>query len=177
MRAIESPSSLDDQQWLTYWMLYSLITLFELTCWNVLQWFLLWPYMKLVFCLWLVLPIFNGAAYIYENFVRRYVKIGNYAGSRYPEDQRRILQMLNLDSRKPVEQYIEKYGSEAFQRVVEASTCCSLINYGNSYKISNGAGQKGGQETLNKMLEKDALPLLLLSTLENTVMYGEAIIV
>ncbi|XP_010924693.2 HVA22-like protein f [Elaeis guineensis] len=121
MRAIESPSSLDDQQWLTYWMLYSLITLFELTCWNVLQWFPLWPYMKLVFCLWLVLPIFNGAAYIYENFVRSYVKIGNYAGSRYPEDQRRMLQMLSLDSRKPVERYIDKYGPEAFQRVVKAA--------------------------------------------------------
>ena len=38
MRAIESPSSLDDQQWLTYWVLYSLITLFELSSWKVLQW-------------------------------------------------------------------------------------------------------------------------------------------
>jgi receptor expression-enhancing protein 5/6 len=38
MRAIESPSSLDDQQWLTYWVLYSLIALFELSCWKVLQW-------------------------------------------------------------------------------------------------------------------------------------------
>lgn len=39
MRAIESPSTLDDQQWLTYWVLYSLITLFELSCWKVLQWY------------------------------------------------------------------------------------------------------------------------------------------
>lgn len=38
LRAIESPSTLDDQQWLTYWILYSLITLFELSCWKVLAW-------------------------------------------------------------------------------------------------------------------------------------------
>ncbi|XP_038988088.1 HVA22-like protein f isoform X2 [Phoenix dactylifera] len=122
MRAIESPSPLDDQQWLTYWMLYSLITLFELSCWKVLQWFPLWPYMKLVFCLWLVLPIFNGAAYIYENCVRRYVKIGNFVGSRYPEEQKRVLQMLSLDARKSVERYIEKYGPEGFDRVVQAAS-------------------------------------------------------
>ncbi|XP_010911375.1 HVA22-like protein f [Elaeis guineensis] len=121
MRAIESPSTLDDQQWLTYWMLYSFITLFELSCWKVLQWFPLWPYMKLVFCLWLVLPIFNGAAYIYENFVRKYVKIGSYVSPTYTEEQRKVLQMMSLDARKSVEQYIENYGSEAFARVIKAA--------------------------------------------------------
>lgn len=39
VRAIETPSTLDDQQWLTYWILYSLITLFELSCWQVLHWY------------------------------------------------------------------------------------------------------------------------------------------
>lgn len=38
MRAIESPTTLDDQQWLTYWVIYSLITLFELSAWTILQW-------------------------------------------------------------------------------------------------------------------------------------------
>lgn len=39
VRAIESPSTLDDQQWLTYWVLYSFITLFELSCWKILAWY------------------------------------------------------------------------------------------------------------------------------------------
>ncbi|GER56498.1 protein HVA22 [Striga asiatica] len=122
MRAIESPSTLDDQQWLTYWVLYSFITLFELSCWKVLQWLPFWPYVKLLFCLWLVLPIFNGAAYIYENFVRTYVKVGrNNVGSNYPEGQRKVLQMMSLDARKSVERYIQKYGNEAFERVVKAA--------------------------------------------------------
>ncbi|KZV56289.1 hypothetical protein F511_00286 [Dorcoceras hygrometricum] len=119
MRAIESPSALDDQQWLTYWVLYSFITLFELSCWKILEWIPIWPYMKLLFCLWLVLPVFNGAAYIYQNFVRKYVNIGS-VGSNYPEGQRRVLLMMSSDARNSVERYIEKYGPEAFDRVIKA---------------------------------------------------------
>ncbi|EPS60752.1 hypothetical protein M569_14052, partial [Genlisea aurea] len=91
IRAIESPSPLDDQQWLTYWVLHSLTALFELSCWKILRWLPFWPYVKLVICLWLVLPVFNGAAYIYENSVRKYLKSGDRIG------RRRVLQMMSLD--------------------------------------------------------------------------------
>ncbi|KAL5582607.1 hypothetical protein UlMin_015049 [Ulmus minor] len=120
IRAIESPSTLDDQQWLTYWVLYSLITLFELSCWKVLAWVPIWPYVKLLFCMWLVLPVFNGAAYIYANIVRKYVKLGGY-NSNYPEAQRKVLVMMSLDARKSVERYIDKYGPDAFDRVIKAA--------------------------------------------------------
>ncbi|PKU80003.1 HVA22-like protein f [Dendrobium catenatum] len=121
MRAIESPSPLDDQQWLTYWVLYSLITLFELSFYKVLVWFPLWPYLKLLFCMWLVLPIFNGAAFLYENYVRKYVRIGSYVSSNYSAEQRRAIQLMSLDARKAVERYIERYGPEAFDRVIDAA--------------------------------------------------------
>ncbi|PON69411.1 TB2/DP1/HVA22-related protein [Parasponia andersonii] len=122
MRAIESPSSLDDQQWLTYWVLYSFITLFELSCWKVLVWVPVWPYLKMLFCMWLVLPIFNGAAYIYENIVRKYVKIGGYlVNSHYPESQRKVLEMMSLDARESVERYIDRYGPDAFDRIIKAA--------------------------------------------------------
>lgn len=155
IRAIESPSSLDDQQWLTYWVIYSLITLFELTFWKILVWYNstqklfflfllqvfsfqrellayripLWGYIKLVACLWLVLPIFNGAAYIYENIVRKYVKIGRYVNPNYPENQKKVLQMMTLDSRKSVERYIDRYGPDAFERVVKAVSCRYFYRY------------------------------------------------
>lgn len=38
IRAIETKSPIDDQQWLTYWVLYSLITLFELTFAKLIEW-------------------------------------------------------------------------------------------------------------------------------------------
>ncbi|KAI3812043.1 hypothetical protein L1987_16745 [Smallanthus sonchifolius] len=43
IKAIETRSQTDDQQWLTYWVLYSLITLFELTFSKLLEWFPIWP--------------------------------------------------------------------------------------------------------------------------------------
>ncbi|GAV65155.1 TB2_DP1_HVA22 domain-containing protein [Cephalotus follicularis] len=123
LRAIESPTTLDDQQWLTYWIIYSLITLFELSCWQILAWVPFWIYMKLLFCMWLVLPIFNGAAYIYEKFVRNYVvKIGGISvGSNYPEEQRKVLQMMSLDARKSVVEYVDKHGWDAVQRAIKAA--------------------------------------------------------
>ncbi|XP_030462984.1 HVA22-like protein f isoform X2 [Syzygium oleosum] len=121
MRAIESPTTLDDQQWLTYWVLYSFITLFELSCSQILAWLPFWPYVKLVFCMWLVLPIFNGAAYIYQNFVRKYVKIGDYVSSHYSDSQKKVLLMMSLDARKSVERFIERYGPDAFDRVIKAA--------------------------------------------------------
>lgn len=38
IRAIETKSLADDQQWLTYWILYSMITLFELTFAKLIEW-------------------------------------------------------------------------------------------------------------------------------------------
>jgi hypothetical protein len=74
--------------------------------------------MKLLFCCWLVLPIFNGAAYIYEAHVRRYFKIGNYVSPYYNERQRRVLQMMSLDARKSVERFIETHGLDKIIRAV-----------------------------------------------------------
>ncbi|XP_054793314.1 HVA22-like protein f [Prosopis cineraria] len=125
IRAIESPSTLDDQQWLTYWVLYSFITLFELSFHKILAWFPLWSVVKLVICMWLVLPMFNGAAYIYENYARKWLKnmqtlgfdAASSSSSKYPE----VLQMMTFDARKAVEHYIDAYGPESFERVIRAA--------------------------------------------------------
>ncbi|GKV48526.1 hypothetical protein SLEP1_g55336 [Rubroshorea leprosula] len=125
LRAIETPSALDDQQWLTYWIIYSLVTLFELSSYKILSWLPFWPYMKIVFCAWLVLPVFNGAAYIYDTHLRKYVKMGVAVGggssSKYTEDQRKVLQMMSLDARKSVIQYVDKYGWEGVERAIRAA--------------------------------------------------------
>ncbi|KAG8482494.1 hypothetical protein CXB51_024456 [Gossypium anomalum] len=81
----------------------------------------LWPYMKLVLCMWLVLPIFNGAAYIYEKHIRKYIKFGGFVGSNYSEDQKKILQMISLDARKYVAEYVDKHGWPAFERIIKAA--------------------------------------------------------
>jgi len=121
VRAIESPSQLDDQQWLTYWVLYSLITLFELSFYKILAWFPFWPYIKLIVSFWLVLPMFNGAAYIYENHVRKFVLNMNPPSSNLPPTQKRVLQMMSPTARVAIENYISKHGPDSFERVVKAA--------------------------------------------------------
>ncbi|KAL9227373.1 hypothetical protein vseg_003066 [Gypsophila vaccaria] len=70
IKAIESKSPVDDRQWLTYWVLYSLITLFELTFAPLIEWIPFWSYAKLIATCWLVIPYFSGAAYVYDHFIR-----------------------------------------------------------------------------------------------------------
>ena len=83
--------------------------------------------------MWLVLPIFNGAAYIYGNIVRKYVNIGTYlVNSPYPESQRKVLEMMSLDARKSVERYIDRHGPDAFDRVIKAV----INNKNNNFSIS-----------------------------------------
>ncbi|OMO84180.1 TB2/DP1/HVA22-related protein [Corchorus capsularis] len=72
--AIESPAKDDDEQWLAYWILYSLLTLTEMVLQSVLEWIPIWYSVKLLFMAWLVLPQFRGAAFIYERFVREQIK-------------------------------------------------------------------------------------------------------
>ncbi|GAB4860395.1 HVA22-like protein e, variant 2 [Ancistrocladus abbreviatus] len=71
--AIESPSKVDDEQWLAYWILYSFLTLMEMLLQPLLEWIPIWYTLKLVLVSWLVLPQFRGAAFIYERFVREKV--------------------------------------------------------------------------------------------------------
>ncbi|KAH0875895.1 hypothetical protein HID58_073257 [Brassica napus] len=70
VRAIETQSHADDKQWLTYWVLYSLLALFELTFAKLIEWVPIWSFAKLILTCWLVIPYFSGAAYVYEHFVR-----------------------------------------------------------------------------------------------------------
>ncbi|ONK56152.1 uncharacterized protein A4U43_C10F4680 [Asparagus officinalis] len=74
VRAIESPSKLDDEQWLAYWILYSFLTLMEMVAEPILYWIPIWYQLKVAFVAWLVLPQFQGASFMYEKFVREQLK-------------------------------------------------------------------------------------------------------
>ena len=72
--AMESPTKVDDEQWLSYWIIYSFITLLELVAERILYWIPIWYPVKLLFVAWLVLPQFKGASFIYEKLVREQLK-------------------------------------------------------------------------------------------------------
>ncbi|KAJ8475960.1 hypothetical protein OPV22_019687 [Ensete ventricosum] len=92
IQALESPSKLDDEQWLAYWILYSFLTLLEMAAESILYWIPVWYQIKLVLVAWLVLPQFRGAAFVYDNFVRQRLRKydeGKVAGfsSSSPKDE------------------------------------------------------------------------------------------
>ncbi|XP_008239505.1 PREDICTED: HVA22-like protein e isoform X1 [Prunus mume] len=72
--AIESTSKIDDEQWLAYWIIYSFLTLLEMVIQPALDWLPIWYDVKLVFVAWLVLPQFQGAAFLYEKYVRQQLR-------------------------------------------------------------------------------------------------------
>ncbi|CAJ1975086.1 unnamed protein product [Sphenostylis stenocarpa] len=72
--AIESQSKFDDEQWLAYWIIYSFLTLAEMVLRPVLEWIPIWYDVKLLTAAWLVLPQFEGASYLYDRFMRDYVR-------------------------------------------------------------------------------------------------------
>ncbi|XP_054806950.1 HVA22-like protein a [Prosopis cineraria] len=118
IKAIESKSPVDDQQWLTYWILYSMITLFELTFYKVLEWIPFWSYAKLILTSWLVLPYFNGAAYVYEHYVRPlFVNPQTIVNIWYVPRKKDFFSKPD-DILTAAERYIQEHGTEAFENMV-----------------------------------------------------------
>ncbi|AQK49471.1 hypothetical protein ZEAMMB73_Zm00001d049041, partial [Zea mays] len=68
----------------------------------------------------LVLPIFNGATYIYEAHVQHYFKICSYVSPSYSEHHRRVLKMMSLDACRSVEHFIDTHGPDALDRIIRA---------------------------------------------------------
>ncbi|TVU24367.1 hypothetical protein EJB05_26800 [Eragrostis curvula] len=116
VKAIETKSPVDDQQWLTYWVLYSLITLFEITFASIIQWLPFWPSMKLIFICWLVLPYFNGAAYVYQNYVRP-VFVKNQMVNIWYVPQKKGLFGKSDDFLTALDKFVEENGTDALKKL------------------------------------------------------------
>ncbi|GAB5591157.1 hypothetical protein Unana1_06057 [Umbelopsis nana] len=69
-KAIETPGTADDKQWLTYWTVFGFIQTAEYFADFLLYWFPFWYTFKVIFFLWLSLPQFRGAEFLYSRFLR-----------------------------------------------------------------------------------------------------------
>ncbi|KAJ8760853.1 hypothetical protein K2173_021891 [Erythroxylum novogranatense] len=118
IKAIETKSRNDDQQWLTYWVLYSMITLFELTFARVLECIPIWPYAKLIVSCWLVLPHFNGAAYVYRHFIRPFYMNPQSAQRIWYVPRKKDIFSQPDDILTAAEKYMEEHGTEEFERLM-----------------------------------------------------------
>ncbi|KAJ9568108.1 hypothetical protein OSB04_004074 [Centaurea solstitialis] len=117
IRAIETKSVADDQQWLTYWVLYSMITLFELTFAKLIEWIPFWSYAKLIVTCWLVIPQFSGAAYVYEHYVRPFYMGKQTINIFYVPSKKDVFSKED-DILVAAEKYIQENGPDAFQEII-----------------------------------------------------------
>ncbi|KAI7825139.1 TB2/DP1, HVA22 family-domain-containing protein, partial [Gamsiella multidivaricata] len=72
-KALETPQTDDDKQWLTYWTVYGFVSILESFTDILLYWFPFYFFLKTVFLLWLMIPSFNGAATIYNRVLRPFL--------------------------------------------------------------------------------------------------------
>jgi len=69
LEALFSASKVDDTQWLTYWVVFSFLTVFESAI-NAVYWFPFYYTFKFIFTLWLALPQFSGAQVIFRSLLQ-----------------------------------------------------------------------------------------------------------
>lgn len=86
--------------------------------------FPIWPYAKLIFACWLVLPHFNGAAYVYRHFIRPFYMNPHSTTMWYVP--RKGLFHKQDDVLTAAEKYMEEHGTEAFERLI--SKVCRLLH-------------------------------------------------
>ena len=66
LKAIESPEDDDDKQFLTYWVVYGVFSIIDIFTAFLIKIIPFYYTMKLMFLIWLFMPNFKGAVYIYN---------------------------------------------------------------------------------------------------------------
>jgi receptor expression-enhancing protein 5/6 len=69
LNALFTSKTADDTQWLTYWVVYSFLTVLESAI-NAVYWFPFYYTFKFVAILWMALPQTNGAHIVYHSFIQ-----------------------------------------------------------------------------------------------------------
>lgn len=70
IRAIESPEEDDDKVWLTYWMVFGVLTVAETFLGFIFYFIPYWGWIRLILFIWLLLPQTQGSATVYNAVVK-----------------------------------------------------------------------------------------------------------
>lgn len=73
-QAIETKSKGDDTQWLVYWVIFAFFSIAETFVDYLLYWIPFYYAFKLAFLLWCMLPQTKGAKFLYEAFLKDFLK-------------------------------------------------------------------------------------------------------
>lgn len=108
--------ALDSSEWLALDILKCAHWLDYLCCYRIP----LWGKIKFFAVCWLVLPQFNGAAFVYDYFVKK--KLFKQGSSEVMVSQR-LERMMSPNAQSSVKQFIDDHGQDAFEKVIAAVHC------------------------------------------------------
>jgi len=74
IKSIESLELDVDKQWITYWVIFSLLHFLDLISVLFIAYLPFYYFIKYLFLVWLFLPNFSGAAYLYDVFISNHFK-------------------------------------------------------------------------------------------------------
>ncbi|TPX58366.1 hypothetical protein PhCBS80983_g03192 [Powellomyces hirtus] len=72
-KAVESSNKADDTQWLTYWVVFGFTNVIEFFSDFLLHWIPFYYMFKAGLIMYLILPQFQGAQFLYIKFIRPYL--------------------------------------------------------------------------------------------------------
>ncbi|KOM27080.1 hypothetical protein LR48_Vigan393s002400 [Vigna angularis] len=128
VQAIETESYKATKDLISYWILLSLIYLFEYAFFRLLQWYQFWPYTKLMIIFWLIVPDFGRASYAYNNIIRTCISnpqasirsLNNWRKNFVKKDKDNFL--LHAD------RYLEENGTEALMKLIASKVNIYIAN-------------------------------------------------
>lgn len=74
LESIENKNRGDDVQWLVYWVIFSFFAVLEAFDGFLLYWIPFYYAFKLAFLLWAMLPQTKGAKFLYDSFLKDFLK-------------------------------------------------------------------------------------------------------
>ncbi|KAL9329201.1 hypothetical protein ACSQ67_004204 [Phaseolus vulgaris] len=137
VHAIETDSNKETKDLISYWILLSLLYLFEYAFFRLLQWFQFWPYTKLMIILWLILPDFERASYAYNNIIRKCFS-NPQAAIRSLNNWRKFF-VKKDNFLLHAEKYVEENGAEALMKLIASknTTCKPVAEATNASRVTD----------------------------------------
>ncbi|KAE9597095.1 hypothetical protein Lalb_Chr16g0383011 [Lupinus albus] len=117
IQAIETDSYTETRNLISYWILFSLIYLFEFAFMRLLQWVQFWPYIKLMVIFWLIIPDFGRSSSVYSHLVHSSISLKPQAVISRLKNWKKLF-VKKQDFLQHAERFIEENGTEALAKLI-----------------------------------------------------------
>ncbi|KAK9825598.1 hypothetical protein WJX74_008966 [Apatococcus lobatus] len=118
-KAIGTAAKADDTQWLTYWVVYNLLTTLEYLLMGLFSYVPLYYEAKVLFIIWLIAPQTKGAQLLFETIVRPFLV--QYA-SKIDPIFKTTQQGINSDMTNQIIRLAQTYGGDVANDALRMAT-------------------------------------------------------